>query len=328
MSDFPGIGSLEVSWHLFDEPDIPDMLRRVGALEKLFEKFEVRPVKVQTDETFEPKEKIFEARYELLKYQVKPGDGKFPEAYKAFHGEPDGFVDFLTGFPYDDVEIMAVVYEESSLKNLKPWAQKAMKDDATPPIPESLFEGPPPIDIIHNYTAIPSPNVEHMADNLKGEKEPKLLWWTRQAIYQYTHDLIPFKRPIPGEFVALAVRLMPGKYWGEQATSPFFFSGNWLDTLYYTSAIVEEVLEPNDKRPYPLYKIRWRRKLDDDSEEGHLHLARPSGFETYAVGDRVAVLKDAGTERKSQTWKDDQEFKPAIWRLAPITFYEQEEANT
>lgn len=326
--DIPDFTSLEVTWHLFDEPDIPDVLGRKGNLEKMFKDFGIRPVKIEMKHSNEPEEKIFEARYEVLKYKVKPKSAQYPDAYKSFHGEPDGFIDFLTGFPYEEAEIMAVVYEESSLQALKPWAQKAATGEVVPPIPASLFEGPPPIDIIHNYTAVPSPNVDHMADNLKGEQEPELLWWTRQAIHQYTHDLIPFKRPIPGEFVALAVRLMPGKYWGEQQTNPFIFSGNWLDTLYYTSAIVEEVLEPNDKRPYHLYKVRWRRKLDDNSDEGHLHLARPSGFETYEVGDRVAILKDAATERKSQTWKDDQEFKPEIWRIAPITFYEQEAENT
>ena len=54
-------------------------------------------------------------------------------------------------------------------------------------------------------------------------------------------------------------------------------------------------------------------------------LARPSGFEEYEVGDRVTVLKDADTDRESQTWKDDQEFDKEIWRIVPVTFWKKDE---
>ncbi|MDI6854387.1 MAG: hypothetical protein QME75_12380 [Deltaproteobacteria bacterium] len=293
--------SLEVTWHLFDEPDIPNVLERAGdGLEEMFERFGVRPVQV------DGQERLFEARYELPKFGGTP---RYPEA--AADGEM-GFMDFLSGFPYGEAEIMAVVREESTCP-LKVDSQEA-QEDAVPPVPLDFFAGFPEGDVLHNYLAVPEDGVEHLAEGLPGEPEPELLWWLRQGLKLEDGQTWP----VPGEFAALAVRLFPGKYWGEQKTSPFLFSGNWLDTLYYTSAIVEEVLEPDETRPYPLYKVKWRKAGDG----GNLHLARPSGFEIYEAGERVAVLKDAATERQSQTWKDDQEWDEKVWRLAPVTFYE------
>ena len=298
--------SLEVTWHLFDEPDIPNLLARAGdGLEEMFEKLGVRPVQVDGEE------RLFEARYELLKFE---GESQYP---KAMPDEAVGFADWLTGFPYTEAEIMAMVREESTCPK-QVTAQEAAPDDATPPVPLDFFAGLPEADILHNYLAVPTDGVEHLADGLEGELEPELLWWTRQGLKIEDGQ----KWPTPGEFAALAVRLFPGKYWGEQKTSPFLFSGNWLDTLYYTTAIVEEVLEPNDDRPFPLYRVRWRQQ-EGDKEGSNLHLARPSGFESYEVGERVAVLKDADTQRQSQTWKDDQVFETEVWRLVPITFYEE-----
>jgi hypothetical protein len=115
--------------------------------------------------------------------------------------------------------------------------------------------------------------------------------------------------------------MFPDKPWGTQKSSPFLSSGNWLDTLYYSSAKVVEVQEPEEGRPFKLYKVRWRANEDDETE----FLARPSGFEEYQVDDLVTILKDAATDRRSQTWEDDKEFDQEVWRIAPVTFWKKEE---
>jgi hypothetical protein len=59
--------------------------------------------------------------------------------------------------------------------------------------------------------------------------------------------------------------------------------------------------------------------------------ARPSDFAEYRVDDRVTILKDVATEKKTQLWKDDdmQYFggkkeiapKDITWQIIPLTFY-------
>lgn len=292
---------------MFREAGIPNLMDRAGdSLEFFFERFGVRPVKVEEQET------LFEARYELPKYGGRP---RYPEAF----GEKDiGFVHFLSGFPYDEAEIMGMLRESTCPRTVD--VVQAEGGEVTPPVPKDFFSGFPEADTLHNYLAVAAEDVDELADGLKGEPDPDLLWWLRRGLKLEEGQ----KWPVPGEFAALAVRLFPGKYWGEQESSPFLFSGNWLDTVYYTTATVEEVLEPDETRPFPLYRVKWRKK-DDEPEGANIHLARPSGFERYEAGERVAVLKDPATTRESQTWKDDQVWDKAVWRLVPITFYEAEE---
>ena len=59
--------------------------------------------------------------------------------------------------------------------------------------------------------------------------------------------------------MALGNRMMPNKPWGKQKSSPFLYSGNWMDTIYYTSAVITEVIDPTDETPYPTYKAKWRK---------------------------------------------------------------------
>jgi hypothetical protein len=52
----------------------------------------------------------------------------------------------------------------------------------------------------------------------------------------------------------------------------------------------------------------------------------PSDFAEYRVGDRVTILKDIGTTKTSQLWKDeDMETAGETWQAVPVTFYGLEE---
>jgi hypothetical protein len=164
--------------------------------------------------------------------------------------------------------------------------------------------------ILLNLTAIATKNVAKiLAPNLDGEPEPtKAHWWFRVQLAGGT-----VKFPVPGEFLGLGVRMFPGMYWGRQKSSPFVYSGNWMDTVYYTGARITEVIDPTDDVPYPTYKVTWRK--DEFT-------VNPSDFAEYKVDDRVTILKDVATEKTTQLWKDDDmaEFGEN-WMIAPISFY-------
>ncbi|MFA5381961.1 MAG: hypothetical protein WC356_02260 [Candidatus Micrarchaeia archaeon] len=162
-----------------------------------------------------------------------------------------------------------------------------------------------------------------------GMGSPEKHWW---FYVEYTIDGIEDMRfPVPGEFVSMAVKLYPGYPWGasgrEQKSLPFMYSGNFIDTIYYSSAIVIEVIAPTDTIPYPQYKVSWRNHYDI--------IAKPSDFTEYQVGDRVTVLKDVETEKVVQSWEDEDTnilsnenlFGTDVWTLVPVSFYQDAEGN-
>ena len=124
---------------------------------------------------------------------------------------------------------------------------------------------------------------------------------------------IPKKWPVPGEFLSLGVRMMPDVPWGHQKSSPFIWSGHFVDTVYYTSAVITEVIAPDNNFLYPRYMVQWRKDVIQ---------VNPSDFAEYRVDDRVTILKDVSTTKQSQLWKDDdmKQFGDT-WQIVPITFY-------
>jgi hypothetical protein len=175
-----------------------------------------------------------------------------------------------------------------------------------------IFQWPEKEKILLNKTALLESMALFFADNLPGEPVPrKAHWWFRVELQPGEN----VKFPVPGEFLGLGVRMMPGEYWGRQKSSPFIYSGNWMDTVYYTGAWIKEINDPNDETPYPTYKVQWRKNVVT---------VRPSDFAEYKVDDRVTILKDVATEKKSQLWKDDDmepDCDKETWQIAPLTFY-------
>jgi len=305
--------TLEATYWIFDEPNIPNLFKKAGDfLQSMYDKFSIRPVIIDNEE------KIFEARYEVVIYGEKL---TYPEAIISPDKEVTAFIDFLGGVPYGAMEMSIMLWELASKADKYPVLPG--EGGAVPPIPRDFFDETFEEErTLFNYLYLDKDGVVGFADGLSGEQETELLWWTRYNYILPDEEEEPRKYPVPGEFVAMGHRLFPTKPWGDQETSPFLFSGNWFDTLYYTTAIVVGVTEPTDEKPFPLYRVKWRGAEEESNNE---FLAKPSGFETYQEGDRVAVLKNVATERVSQTWKDDQEFQEILWRLVPITFYEIEE---
>jgi hypothetical protein len=267
----------------------------------MFDRFEIYPVEI------DGKLVLYLARFEFPKYDE---DFQFPEALLD-QEDVVAFIDFLSGWPMENIEMLTMVGELSSRKDKEDGNLESHEgeDDSTPPLPDDFFEGYDEPKIMVNWIYLDSDFAESLADGLEGEPEPEgLHWWVRINLKESD------KFPVPGEFFSLGARLMPDRIWGEQKSSPFLFSGNWMDTVFYTSGIITEIQEPTDERPYSLYKVQWRK------EEVAV---KPSDFAEYQVGDRVAVIKDITAEKQSQLWKDEdmETFDAEKWVIAPINFY-------
>jgi hypothetical protein len=275
--------------------------------------------------------RIFLARFEFPKHEE---DFKFLDAGSE---ESNGFIDFLAGFPMDCIEMLVAIGEFSS-KAQKDKESKVFVDPGEkvfPKVPsDGLFKWPEKSKILLNLTAIPTAHVAKiLAKNLEGEPKPVTpKWWFRVQILDDAYidsEAEPAKFPVPGEFLGLGTRIWPGKYWGHQKSNPFIFAGNWMDTVYYSCGRILEVIEPTEDAPFMTYKIAWHGKGGGDSEEEII--AMSSDFTEYRVGDRVTILKNVATEKKTQLWKDDdmkffggeEEMNPAdvVWQIVPITFY-------
>ena len=293
------LGTLDPTWSVLDrEPGMDDLAEgATDILKKMGEDLKIYPFQDRGRQ-----DRLFLARFELIKF----GENfRFSEAAKA---GSLAFIDFLAGFPIDDVEMLVLVGEFSS-KASKVSVQPGT--GVSPPMPKGgFFKWPDPDKVLLNLTALPTKNVAQIfAPNLGGEPKPSHAhWWLRVQIAGEGK-----KWPVPGEFLGLGVRMFPGMFWGRQKSSPFVYSGNWLNSVYLSSARIKEVIAPDDIYPYCRYLVTWQK---------FEITANPSDFCEYRVNDRVSVLKDVSTTKTSQTWKDeDQHNWGDNWALVPITYY-------
>jgi hypothetical protein len=310
MADFQplDLDDLEVTWWIMDtEPEMDDIYERAGeSLEPMVERLQMH---LFQDANNAPR--LFLARYELPKYQED-----FQHADGVFLPEARGFVDFLAGFPIECVEMLGHM-GEYSVKEEDNEFDVLPGDSTVPPMPKELFEGIPDERLLLNTCFFEEEEQGENpleTENLSGEPEPSNLhWWVRTNVKDED------KFPVPGEFMGLAVRIMPGKPWGMQKSSPFIYSGNWMDTVYLSSARVTEVLPDKDpKEPWAKLRVQWR---DQEVE------VNPSDFAEYQVDDRVTVLKEVDVDKPSQTWDDEdvKEFDEEKWIAIPLSFYGLEE---
>ena len=278
-------------------------------------------------------DRLFLARFEFPKFgedfQIPKGDWR---SLKLLPGEeappateddtPAGFIHFLTGFPIDTIEMLILIGEFSS-KAQEGEDSKVVAQDGGGKCFSPVWDGgskifvwPDEDRILLNTTALLQGEAFlFFAENLPGEPEPaKAHWWFRVELQTGTEEE-PLKFPVPGEFLGLGVRMMPGEYWGHQLSSPFIYSGNWADTVYLTGGRIKSVIEPTDTVAYPTYEVQWRKNVVT---------VRPSDFATYEVDDRVTILKDVAPEKQSQLWTDDDmdpDCDKETWQIVPFSFY-------
>jgi hypothetical protein len=275
------------TWWLWDEEGF-DILPEVGkSLDKFYKSRTIRPVVI--DRTTE---RIFEARYEFPKYR-----GMLKYGSAVFVGGAIGFVDFVIGIPYGCMERIGIVGEESdSIIGVPDGPHSA------PPLLEDLFREKEGMESIYNLVWLDYENTKSFAPSLGVLPELENHWWFRINLVGYNE-----KYPVPGEFMALVPFLFPNEAWGWQQTNPGVFSGNWLETVFYTSGVVLGVLENGT------YTVQYRKNNVR---------AVSSDWAEYVAGDRATILKEVDSTAQSFTWEDLENYKEDEWVLAPITFYE------
>jgi hypothetical protein len=297
------------TWSILDrEPGMDNLAENAAEiLQQMGEDLNIYPFQDR-----DQKDRLFLARFEFVKFGGAP---QFPE---VLQGEAVAFIDFLAGFPIDCVEMLIFVGEISSKPSSDGISKVSVQPGtgAVPPVPQgesALFKWPEKEKILLNLTALATKDVGKIfAPNLKGEPKPtQVKWWFR---VQLAGGAVKF--PVPGEFGALGVRLFPGVYWGHQKSSPFVYSGNWMDSVFYTAALIKEVIDPTDDLPYATYKVIWHGKTEIT--------VWASDFSEYKVGDRVCIMKDIVADKITQLWKDDDmkaDCDKTAWQIVPITFY-------
>jgi len=245
LNDF--LMSLDPTWWVFDdEPRMDDLMDQAGdSLQEMFNRLN----NIAPFQSRDGRDRLFLARFELPAYkkELQHGEAIFAD------GEVLGFIDFLAGFPIECIELLGVVGQYSSDP-----AKIDVKagEGPVPSAPDQLFEGFDKDYVLVNYMYLAAHLGKWMAANLNGEPEPgNLHWWVRTNLMKVEGGNFP----VPGEFVALAVRIMVGTPWGRQKSSPFLYSGNWMDTVYYTSGTIKEVIDPTNNMPCPTYTVKWRK---------------------------------------------------------------------
>ena len=270
------------------------------------------------------KRNLYLARFEI---PMAGASFRYPEAIlRNVQGTVGAWLDFLVGFPIACIELQALVGEISSRKQLVESVQDPSL--VSPAFPKTLFGGYESDKILLNVLYLTNDNSDFMAKDIESEPKPKgLHWWLR------TNLVFPEggKFPYPGEFLALAVRLTVDRFSDSQESNPFLYSGNFCDLVYLTSGFIKEVIAPTDDRPWPSYRVTWRKNPADSGSTGEF-LMYATDFVEYKIGDRVAILKDVTTIKVSQTWKDtdmvtmggeksDPDTLVKSCAIAPLMFY-------
>ena len=295
-------------WVLDKEPGMDDLagpVANAGVLKKMQDSLKIFPFQDR-----DGNDRLFLMRFEIPKYGE---DFQFPEAVFT-DKKPGAWLHLLGGFPIDCVEKLIAIGEYST--QAKDVIVKAGEGKAAPPVPDKFFEWPDTTKVLLNLTALPTKDfTKILAPNLSGEPKPvRAHWWLGTNLPQEDGAGKPVKWPLPGEFLGLGVCLFPDIGWGHQKSSPFVWSGNWVSTIWYDSAVIKEIIDPTADVPYPTYTVIWHGQ--------EIKNVRPSDWSEYKVDDRVTILKDVAATKVSELWKDDDMKNWGDnWVLAPISFY-------
>lgn len=257
---------------------------------------------------------IKEMRYETI---LKGQGFKYPSKM------PDGSVGFLA-FPVGQLGVMEIV---SLIGESITESESFSLDGREFILPDGGMMAPVKIDNrgfcagehLSEQGYLLQGKTEYPADDFAGQDSVTPHGWLRHWLM--SEDTFP----VPGEFVVLLAK--PESYhvsWF-QDTFPFMYSGNFWETEYYSSGIVQEVIEPDDDSDEVtnIYKV-WIRCYE--------MYMRPTDFYLYKVGDRVAVLKGNLELVDNMDWTllgssknndSSSEIKPdEDWKIAPISFYQ------
>jgi hypothetical protein len=285
------------TWWLLSDNGVKNIVTiAADSLDHMFEELKTYPAMIKGAEI------IYQAKYEMRAFQK---GWRSPEGIisKKNANNVIGWIDFLSGIPYGAIEMLTLVAEVGTEPKDCP-VDPGYK--ATPPVPKKFFNKRYKRKrILFNYIWKAEDNVKALAKPVPVGDKAKKLWWLRINL---TEDEI---YPFPGEFVALGVRIFPNLPWGAQRSNPYLISGAWIDTVYYTSGIVKNVIHDEE---YDKYLIQWK---------GQTIIAKPTDFAPYKVNDRVTIIKNINASKPTQRCDDEDadNFDDEEWAIAPITFY-------
>lgn len=339
--DYPELDRRLESTHILfrEEPAFDDMyIRAEKLIERMVSDFKIKPVLVDNEPI------LYLARFEFVRYGqqfqhpeavINTKDRSRP-ASNAQIEKVAGWIDFLTGFPLGVCELMTLVGEITSRPDYTDQLLESQQSDGGPvPIfPQTLFGGYQENKIALNIIYLDGENYDSLANDLKDEAVVRGLHWWVRANLSNGSDLPAdqsLKFPYPGEFMCIAIRLMMERFWDTQDTSPFLFSGNWLDTVYFTSGFLNALGEASAEFPWLDCTTQWRINPNLNEDDG-LYILRPSDFSDYQTaeqngtdyGDRLTLLKDVATTKASELWKDADMSPPldtTKTQVVPIMFY-------
>jgi len=123
--------------------------------------------------------------------------------------------------------------------------------------------------------------------------DPPLHKWLRYWIKEDNTEIVP------GEFVAILCRPWPLHCWWHQETSPFVYSGHWIESEFYTSGIVKEVIPPEEGETGNRYRV-WVKNEEI--------IVKSTDFLEYEEDERVGLLK---TYRQGEEETYDMSMGPA-----------------
>jgi len=243
--------------------------------------------------------RIYEARYEFPKYNTE--EPQFTHSDAIFTDNTVGFFDFLMGFPSGCVEKIGIFGEVYSKDRINTFEG----GKASSPVPKKFFIEEEGVMIVYNVFWVGYGNVQAFAKGLNGQPEPQSAhWWFR--VNWVEDDINVNYAPMPGEFMGIVVYFNPTLPWGWQERHPFVYCGNWIETVYYTSTKVVEVIDETT------YLINYH---------GEEIEAKSSDYAIYNVDDRVTILKGVEHEEDSMTWEDITEYNIYTWSIIPAIFY-------
>jgi len=161
--------------------------------------------------------------------------------------------------------------------------------------------------------------VEILAPDFENIDNPDLHQWLRYWITEDNTEIVP------GEFVGILCRPWPLHCWWFQETSPFLYSGHWVETEFYTSGVVQEVQVIDDDFTPGDGEVGNRYKIWVKNEE---IVVKSSDFLEYEVDERVGLLKtwregsgDGGFNWQDLELLDTGETLTEEWVVVPADFY-------
>ncbi len=330
-----------IMWWAFDTE--PGKESQVGFIKsdtplwKNLEKLEIYPFKTRKGQYL-----IYDANYKIASGGVPLKQDAFiaPPGIPGYTGPPppaagssrEGIVhhiymimNFVAGFQIEACEMMMAIGEYSS--QIDKDGKKLVEAQSglglkTAPKPPDYYNWPDEEKVLLNklYKRTREADGYGMEVYIFERRASKLVkhFWLQMVLFGEGNVCAGDRKwPIPGEFIGLGVRMLRGLPWGEQRSSPFIYSGNWVDGVFLTSGVIKEIIEPTDTIAYPTYKVSWHNLSDPIT-------LNPSDFAEYKVGDRVTILKDITVTKTHQSSEDDDvkaNCEKSKWQIVPITFY-------